>query len=90
MPNNTTPTRLGNVWLATALLAQNILAEGPAGPKLLTIDPEGWIEAIGPEHPEYEVRLLAPGFVGMVDRTTSHQDLAAKIRDAAMRVVRPS
>lgn len=90
MPSTTTPTRLGNVWLAAALLVQSIIAEGPAGPRLLTIDQDGMMEAVGPEHPEYETRLLMPGFIGMVDKATSHLELAAKIRAATLRVARSS
>ena len=88
MPHRTSTknaTRLGNVWLAAAMLAQSILAEGPRGPMLLTINADGWLEAIAPEHPDYEKRVLAPGYIGIVTERVSNHELAEKIREAVLR-----
>lgn len=84
MVDPTVPTHLGNVWMIAASMVLSIVQHEPGKPCILTIDSDGAMEAVGPQHPEYEQRLTTPGFVCGIGNTTPVERLAARLREAAI------
>mgnify|MGYP006189293831 CR=1 FL=1 len=76
--------RLGNIWFIAATIALSLLSEEP-GPHVLTLEPDGVMEAVPPTHPEYEQRLLSQFHVCTVSPGTSMERLAGRICAAATR-----
>lgn len=79
------PTQLGNVWIIAATIAISLVGRSPAA---VTIDADGKLEAVGADHPEFQDRLLWPGYVCMVDGSSDVERIAGRIRDAALAVDR--
>lgn len=78
-------TYVGNIWLGAATIVLALLSEHRAGPYILVLEPDGGLHASSPDSPDYEQRLLAPGFVCTLTPDTAPERLAARIRDAAQR-----
>ncbi len=75
--------KLGNIWLVAANLARTAADIGSGAPMVVTIDADGMLEAVGPDHPDYSQRLVAPGFVCTVSAASSNERIAGRIRAAA-------
>lgn len=78
------PAKLGNIWLIAATVANSVASVGRGGPQVVTIDPDGELEAVGADHPEYEVRLLSPGFVCTLSDASEMPRVASRLRSAAL------
>lgn len=72
---------LGNIWSMAALMAKRATESGELL-LVVTIDDGGNMEAVGADHPEYESRLVSPGFVCTLSPATEHARLASRIRGA--------
>lgn len=67
-----------------ATIAHGIIGAGEGGVHAVSIAADGTLEAVPASHPNFERRLVGPGYVGTVDSTTDVARLAARIRDAAL------
>ena len=78
---------LGNIYLIAATVAIEVLREAGCAtdqPAILTIDENGDMHAVGPEHPEYDERLVSPGFACTASPAMDTARMAQRIRAAAM------
>jgi len=78
------PRELGNVWLTAAAIAMSYVQSGEV--LAMSLRDDGSLEGVPPSHPEFQNRVLAAGYVCTLTAGSDASRIAAKVRQAALRV----